>query len=106
MDDERQRGRSGGSDVGAEAALLRLGRAAGVVIIQSSLAQRDDLGMPRSRDQLFCAKIKLFLCMMRVRAHGAIDARKTLGDRQHILVSPDARADGEYLRHTGSSCTR
>src|SRR5262249_49700753 len=80
---------------------LRLPRAALVVVVEPGLSDGDHLGMAGAADQLVDGDVKLLVRVMRMRANGAIDIGKALGDGEHLCVSFDARGDGQDARDSG-----
>src|SRR5690606_3610418 len=57
VDDERLAAGARSADVAAEALVLPCGRLLGAVIVEPGLADRDDAGIGRSRDQLFHGRV-------------------------------------------------
>ena len=103
VNDQRQAGRAGGGDVRAKAALLGLGRAVLVEIIQPRLAQGHDLGMPRQPDQFVGGHSVFLIGVVRMGADRAIDVWKPLGDRKELTEAPHPSRDGD---DAPDSCSR
>jgi hypothetical protein len=106
MDHERQPGRAGRRDMGAETALLRPWRAVVIEIIQPRLAQRHHLGMAREFDQLGGGNAVFFVGVMRMGADRTIDVRKPLGDLDQFGKPPHPRRDGDHASNAGGSGPR
>ena len=98
------RARSG--NVFAQALLLRRARTEVVMIIEAGLSNRHNLCMPRMCDELLERKIELLVRVVGMRAKRAVDLRKTLGDREHLGMSSQQRADGHDVGHPGRTRTR
>ncbi len=94
MDDQRQSGLARRRDMRAEAALLRLARRIVVVVVEPGFAERDDLGVTRAENEIGGGQIELFVRIMRMRADRAKNVGKALGDRQHSVMTANARRDG------------
>ena len=84
MDDERQSGLARGGDMGAKAPLLRFARRIVVMIVEAGLAERDDLGRARARDEIGRGDVRLLMRVMRMGADRAIDVGKAFRDRQQL----------------------
>ena len=95
MNDQRQAGRAGSRDMRPKTALLRLGRAVLVEIIQPRLPQRHDLRMSRQFDQFVRGNPVFLIGVMRMGSDRAIDVRKSLGDRKQSAQAPHPRRDGD-----------
>ena len=92
--------------MGAKTALLRLGRAVLVEIIQPRLAQRNDLRVLRQFDQ-FAGRNAVFLIgMMRMGADRTVDVGKPFGDGKQPAEPPDAGRDRDDAADTGRLGTR
>src|SRR5262252_7225507 len=76
------------------------------MVIESSLSNRDHLGMARAPDQLIGGDVQLLVRMMRMRADRAVDIWKTLGDGEHLGVALDPRRDGDDARDAGRARAR
>ena len=87
MDHERQAGLARRGDMGAKAALLRVARAAVVVVVEPGFADaRRPLGCARARDKIGRGDVRFLVRVMRMRADRAIDVGKALGDREQLGV--------------------
>ncbi len=90
----------------AKTALLRLGRAVLVEIIEPRLAQRDDLRVLRQFDQLVGRNAVFLIGMMRMGADRTVDVGKPLGDGKQPAEPPDAGRDRDDAADTGRLGTR
>src|SRR5215813_1528518 len=101
MDHERQPGCARGGDMVAKSLFLRRPRAALVVVVEPGLSDGDHLGMAGAADQLIDSDVELLVRVMRMRANGAIDIGKALGDGNHLSVAFDSRRNGDDARDAG-----
>src|SRR5882672_6129839 len=104
--DQRQAGRAGGGDVGAEDFDLTVTRAVVVVEVEAGFADPDHLGMPGQFDEALDANVRFAGGFMRVNADRAVDVVIALGDRAHAVELADARADGHHRRDAGGAGAR
>jgi hypothetical protein len=93
MDYQRQAGRAGGGDVRAKTAFLSLARAVLVEVIQPRFTQRHHLWMLRQFNQFLCRNAVFLICIVRMRADGAIDVGKACRDRQQCIETFHPRGD-------------
>src|SRR5207253_1971774 len=64
-------------------------RAVVVVIVEPRFSDRNHLAMTRVSDQIGDREVEFLVRVVRKPADRAIDARKALGDGEHLGIAPD-----------------
>ena len=104
MDDQRQAGLPGRRDMAAKALRLGLRRAEVVVVVETRLAESDDLGVTGARDELLDREVELLVRVMRMRADRAEDIGKALGDREDFGMALHPGRDRDHAVDAGGAC--
>ena len=96
VNDERQACLARGSDVGAEAALLRFARAVLVIIIETRFADADDFWMLGKFNEARGVGVRFGRGFMGMDADGAIDIGEAFGDGETPVEFADLRRNRHH----------
>ena len=96
VDDQRQAGGTRRCDMGAKPAFLCIARTAVIVVVETGLANRHHLRVPRADDEVVRGDVRLLMRVMRMCADRAIDLGIALRDRKEAGKAAHAGRDTHH----------